>query len=184
MKKNVHGITLIILVITIVVLIILAGVSISMLTGQNGIITQAQRAKEETEKAEIEEKRQLARYQASMNSTASNYMDVKIPVGFALTGINGEASIEEGLVITDDIGNEYVWIEVPKKITSDCNSDEEIEEKLKEYASPYTKGSDSQEYQWKDEWYAIENGEVITKDTERLNRRTKNVRQWLWGFIL
>ena len=46
-----RGITLIALVITIIVLLILAGVSISMLTGQNGIITQAQRAKEETEKS-------------------------------------------------------------------------------------------------------------------------------------
>ena len=47
-EKN-KGITLIALVVTIVVLIILAGISISMLTGENGIITQAQKAKEETE---------------------------------------------------------------------------------------------------------------------------------------
>ena len=47
--KNNKGITLIALVVTIVVLIILAGVSISMLTGENGIVTQAQNAKEETE---------------------------------------------------------------------------------------------------------------------------------------
>lgn len=44
MKKKESGITLIALVVTIVVLIILAGVSISMLTGENGIITQAQQA--------------------------------------------------------------------------------------------------------------------------------------------
>ena len=49
MKTNEKGITLIALVITIIVLLILAGVSISMLTGDNGIITQAQRAKELTE---------------------------------------------------------------------------------------------------------------------------------------
>ena len=42
--KNNIGITLIALVVTIVVLLILAGVSISMLTGENGIITQAQQA--------------------------------------------------------------------------------------------------------------------------------------------
>ena len=40
-----QGITLIALVITIIVLLILAGVSIAMLTGQNGILTQAQNAK-------------------------------------------------------------------------------------------------------------------------------------------
>ena len=48
MKTN-KGITLIALVVTIVVLLILAGVSISMLTGENGIITQAQKSKIQTE---------------------------------------------------------------------------------------------------------------------------------------
>ena len=49
MKKNERGITLIALVVTIVVLIILAGISISMLTGENGIITRAQESKIQTE---------------------------------------------------------------------------------------------------------------------------------------
>ena len=48
LKRN-NGITLIALVVTIVVLLILAAVSISMLTGENGIITQAQNSKEESE---------------------------------------------------------------------------------------------------------------------------------------
>ena len=54
-KKDTKGITLIALVVTIIVLIILAGVSIAMVVGDNGIITQSQNAKEETEKAEVEE---------------------------------------------------------------------------------------------------------------------------------
>ena len=53
--KNTKGITLIALVVTIVVLLILAAVSISMLTGENGIITQAQQSKDETEQAKCEE---------------------------------------------------------------------------------------------------------------------------------
>ena len=44
-KRTSKGITLIALVITIIVLLILAGVSIAMLTGENGIITQANKAK-------------------------------------------------------------------------------------------------------------------------------------------
>jgi len=60
MKKNVHGITIIALVITIIVLLILAGVSIAMLTGQNGILTQAQNAKDKTEYKNAEEKVRLA----------------------------------------------------------------------------------------------------------------------------
>ena len=54
--KNVtkqKGITLIALVITIIVLLILAGVSIAMLTGQNGILTRASQAREENMKAQV-----------------------------------------------------------------------------------------------------------------------------------
>ena len=54
-----NGITLIALVITIILLLILASVSISMLTGQNGILTQAQSAKIETENKSAEEKVKL-----------------------------------------------------------------------------------------------------------------------------
>ena len=56
MKKQEKGITLIALVVTIVVLLILAAVSISMLGGENGIITQAQNAKLETRGGEVEER--------------------------------------------------------------------------------------------------------------------------------
>ena len=69
MKKNVHGITLIALVITIIVLLILAGVSISMLTGQNGILTQANNAKQANEQANVKEKVELAIAGAIANST-------------------------------------------------------------------------------------------------------------------
>lgn len=58
LKNRSKGITLIALVITIIVLLILAGVSISMLTGSNGILTQAQNAKEQTEKASLIEQAQ------------------------------------------------------------------------------------------------------------------------------
>ena len=55
LKIKEQGITLIALVITVIVLLILAGVSIAMLTGNNGILTQAQRAKELTEISSEEE---------------------------------------------------------------------------------------------------------------------------------
>ena len=59
LRKSAKGITLIALVITIIVLLILAGVTIATLTGDNGILTQASRAKEENEKAEIIEQIRL-----------------------------------------------------------------------------------------------------------------------------
>ena len=58
--KEKKGITLIALVITIIVLLILAGVSIAMLTGQKGILTQANNAKNATELASAKEKVELA----------------------------------------------------------------------------------------------------------------------------
>lgn len=59
MKKEIDGITLIALIITIIILLILAGVTIATLTGENGILTQARNAREKTEIAEIIEKAKL-----------------------------------------------------------------------------------------------------------------------------
>ena len=73
-KEN-KGITLIALVITIIVLLILAGISIAMLTGENGILTQAQRAKEATEIAAAEEAAQLEQLENEM--TGNSYLTSK-----------------------------------------------------------------------------------------------------------
>ena len=59
MKRRNKGITLIALVITIIVLLILAGVAISTLTGDNGILTKAAQAKKDTEKASTKERIQI-----------------------------------------------------------------------------------------------------------------------------
>ena len=58
-RRMIKGITLIALVITIVVLIILAAVSIAMLTGENGLITKAEQAKDQTDLAGIREELQI-----------------------------------------------------------------------------------------------------------------------------
>ena len=54
------GITLIALVITIIVLLLLAGVSITMLSGQDGILIKASDAKTETERTSKEETLKIA----------------------------------------------------------------------------------------------------------------------------
>lgn len=64
-SKN-KGITLIALVITIIVLLILAGISISTLTGENGVLTRAGNAKEQTE---IEEAKEHAKVDISIYVT-------------------------------------------------------------------------------------------------------------------
>ena len=58
--KEAKGITLIALVITIIVLLILAGVTIATLTGDNGILTKAQDAKTQTEQAKEDENLKIA----------------------------------------------------------------------------------------------------------------------------
>ena len=59
MRKE-KGITLIALVITIIVLLILAGVTIAMLTGDNGILTKTNQAKTNTSKGEAADKINMA----------------------------------------------------------------------------------------------------------------------------
>ena len=60
MTKNIKGITLIALIITIIVLLILAGVSISLVVGENGILNKAQSASERTKLASEKEAIDLA----------------------------------------------------------------------------------------------------------------------------
>jgi len=61
------GITLIALVITIIVLLILAGVTISMVLGDEGIIAQAQQAKEKQEEKAKDEQEELDKYAGNVD---------------------------------------------------------------------------------------------------------------------
>ena len=74
LKKSSKGITLIALVITIIVLLILAGVSIAMLTGDNGILTQAKEAKEANIAGTEKEQIKLAMQSLKMKKQADNVL--------------------------------------------------------------------------------------------------------------
>ena len=65
--KDVRGITLISLVITIIVLLILAGVTITMLTGEHGIMTRAKTAREKHEIGQAQEQTRLGEMEGVMN---------------------------------------------------------------------------------------------------------------------
>lgn len=73
--RNQRGITLIALVITIIVLLILAGVSIAMLTGDNGILNNADRAAKETAIANAKEKVSTEVNEAMTDYYADKYAD-------------------------------------------------------------------------------------------------------------
>ena len=117
-----RGITLIALIITIIVLLILAGVTISMVVGDNGVLKQAQNAKIKTEKAKDQELRGLTAAEAGGNLEMTWHIEkyeddgkeeeikVPVPAYFAVSQVEGENSISDGLVVIDSNGNEFVWI--------------------------------------------------------------------------
>ncbi|MFR8234185.1 MAG: type II secretion system protein [Clostridia bacterium] len=72
LRKNEKGITIIALVITIIVLLILAGVSIAMLTGENGILKQATEAKKASTVGAEKEQISLAMQSLKMKKQADN----------------------------------------------------------------------------------------------------------------
>ena len=73
-----NGITLIALIITIIILLILAGITISMLTGDNGILKQASNAKLENQKAEYKEIINLAQMENNINTDANRTKKEKL----------------------------------------------------------------------------------------------------------
>ena len=92
--KNTKGITLIALVITIIILIILAGISISMLMGENGLITKAKQGALNYQNAAIEEQAMLNNLygdfaselaQAGSTDAAINLINFKRIIAEALT---------------------------------------------------------------------------------------------------
>ena len=117
LRRN-KGITLIALVVTIIVLLMLAGISIAMLTGQNGILNRAAEAKEKTRVAQEDENEKLQGYEKIINQYAEN-----LPIGEDTapylpnsTFSKKEGDLAKGLVIQDANQNEYVWVEVPTTI--------------------------------------------------------------------
>ena len=113
--KNKNGITLIALVITIIVLLILAGVSIATLTGENGILTRANDAKTSTEIAEEREKVELAATAALADDLGGeikeSFLKQELEKYFGTDGVSvapGTNNGEEGFIVTiDDSGRQY-----------------------------------------------------------------------------
>ena len=77
-EKNIRGITLIALVITIIVLLILAGVTIAALSGDNGILQRATEAKEKTEIGQEKEVVELATISAQMGEKYQSLNQVNL----------------------------------------------------------------------------------------------------------
>ena len=106
-KNNKNGITLIALVITIIVLLILAGVSIAMLTGENGILTQARKAKEETQLGSEKEGLSLSVMEYKVDK------DDKYKIGTILYDKNAENSTIWDVIVVNEItyGTNWNYVE-------------------------------------------------------------------------
>ena len=117
LRRN-KGITLIALVVTIIVLLILAGISIAMLTGQNGILKRAAEAKEKTRVAQEDENEKLQGYEKIINQYAEDLpiREDTTPYLPNSTFSKKEGDLSTGLIIKDSNDNEYVWVEVPTTI--------------------------------------------------------------------
>ncbi len=175
LKYGKKGITLISLVVTIIILLILAGVTIATLTGENGILNQATKAKEETQKASEDELRKLTILEATTHLEEYEYEDpsgakITIPAKCAVSQIEEENTLADGLVIIDTNGNEWIWIEVPKSIyentvynSNGTNKPENAEdyEKIEKVMQKYTEGYRVSGFT--DEWYS-EDQHGLTKE--------------------
>ena len=135
MKKN-KGITLVALVVTIVVLLILAGVSINLVLGNNGIIAKAKDAETKSAEASQNDLKGMNGLVSEMEgalagngstgngntgsgnnfvtkNTEVTYPDGKvwIPEGFKISK-DSASTVQNGVVIEDKDGNQFVWVPV------------------------------------------------------------------------
>lgn len=190
--KDNRGITLIALVITIIVLTILAGVSINMLVGEEGIIAKAKEASEETKNAEEDEKNRLNELDkvvndlvngtkpnpeptnilpttittANVTATDDRGNTVVVPEGFKVV-ISEGTTVDKGIVIEDESGNQFVWIPVGE-ITKADGTKETIE------LNRYTFGADGMPTAQNDaviktyyqELVSSSYGNIVAKDIE------------------
>ena len=123
--KTSNGITLIALVITIIVLLILAGVTIATLTGDNGILKQADKAKTETTMGEEKEAIGLAYNGAKTEKLGGAITAGDLNTQFTKNGIKATASGEGTIKVDFETGRSYTldahgkieeWIDIAKYV--------------------------------------------------------------------
>ena len=145
--KSTKAITLVALIVTIVILLILAGISINFIFGADGIFTKSKYAVEKYKKSQEDEQKMLnevanyitdgymvgGRGEAKTEMKKFGSTDVPIPGGFYYVGGN----LDTGIVISDDKddenkgdsfaialnlkGNQFVWI--PCKVTDGVDNE-------------------------------------------------------------
>ena len=134
------GITLVALVVTIVALLILAGVSINLVLGNNGIIAKAKDAETKSAEASQNDLKEMSNLEDEMDKQLGTYDPLKkiptktleeakvdfvkektkvefsdgnviIPEGFKIADVPA-SKVQNGVVIEDKDGNQFVWVPV------------------------------------------------------------------------
>ncbi len=107
--KNQKGITLIALIITIIVLLILAGVSISLVVGDNGVLTQAQNASKKTTSASEKEAIEFAISDVQVDILTGEEVPKSKYLGKALSKRTLGNTTEWGVVTVDGKNYDNGW---------------------------------------------------------------------------
>ena len=169
--KSSKGITLIVLAVTVIVILILAGVSIRTIMNPSGIIKKSEKEKNEVEEGiEVSKKNQniiLEKLSKEKTGISKPY----IPEGFIE---DKNTNLDTGLVIKDPKGNEYVWIEVPNDGTGpdyfNVNGPKDyqnIEQAIKKYTGEYKFEENDEDKWYKDNtkgWFSDETEYNIAKN--------------------
>ena len=150
--KNNNGITIVALVVTIVVLLILAGVSINLVLGNNGVISKAKEAETKSGEASENDLNGMNRLIDKMESLLGGDIEPETIPYLPSDDFHYDTStsVDTGLVIADTDENEYVWVVVPKSLynntTYNSNNDKKpssstdyanIEYCLQQYTATY-----------------------------------------------
>lgn len=203
MNKYNKGITLVALVVTIVVLIILAGISINLVLDDNGIISKAQESRRKTAEGSTNDEKWINELAESIDSMLSENKNPKKDVPVEPTTETapyfpdstfekvGETTLDNGLVIQDSNGNQFVWVEVPKSLYNDdsYNSNktkkpsssvdyDNIEYCLHQYTMTFRKGSGTAETSYNDTWVEdASNGDWMSSAeyTEKKHKMLKSI---------
>ena len=143
-QTNEEAITLIALVITIIILIILAGVGIQTTIGEDGIITKTKQARQNILIAQEEEAKMLNALYDTLENGEDKYKpktveewrnqgiyatentilidkrhnQVVIPDGFKVS-MESDIYVANGVVIEDIDGNQFVWVPVGEFLKAD-----------------------------------------------------------------
>ena len=160
-----NAITLIALVITIIVLLILTGVTINLTLGENGIFKTAEMAGKNYTEAQEQELAGIANFNNEINNIIGGLGNNSNGNG----GSGGETGnlpstaetspflpdsnstvieddLDKGVVVQDSKNNEWTWIVVPKSVTANSITDGDIENALIGYATKYRED-------FSDTWY-------------------------------